>query len=331
MVERKIIFKCVIGSKLYGTNGPDSDTDHSGVFLPSTEDVLSLGNCPTEWSMNEKLSSGERNEAGDTDCKYYSIQRFMKLAMEGQPGQLELFFVPDDKVLIVEPEWIDIKRNMHLFLSKQGVAPFVGFATAQSYKAEMKGENLNYIRNIIDWAGNNYGLYRDRLSYYLDTRFSEPEPDNWYLKGTNIKMNVFVNESGADLVEVAGRNFDINVKLKDFLSSLKQLEQRYGTRSNAAAEKGQDCKSLSHALRLISEAKEFLSTGKITLPLPNADLIKLIKEGKHEIVNWGEKLTEEIDFIKQFAQPNSLLPDVPDHARVNVLCRKLLLEHLTDF
>lgn len=36
----KIVYITMYGSKLFGTDNPDSDTDYKGIFIPNRKDVL---------------------------------------------------------------------------------------------------------------------------------------------------------------------------------------------------------------------------------------------------------------------------------------------------
>lgn len=36
----KIVYITLFGSKLFGTDNPNSDTDYKGIFIPSKRDVL---------------------------------------------------------------------------------------------------------------------------------------------------------------------------------------------------------------------------------------------------------------------------------------------------
>src|SRR5690606_22420711 len=87
---------------------------------------------------------------GDVDCKFFYLPRFIQLAAQGQPGQLEMLFAPDEMVLEKTDEWLCIKENIDLFKSKKGITPFIGFALSQAHKAVIKGENLNLIRDLIE-------------------------------------------------------------------------------------------------------------------------------------------------------------------------------------
>ena len=333
MADRKIIVKIVTGSHLYGTSRPESDTDYQGIFLPSTNDLLGLQECPKEWSENVKLSEGERNTKDDVDCKYYSLKRFIQLAGEGQPGQLELLFAPQDKIVHAEPEWLDLVNNREAFLSKKAIAPFVGFATAQAIKASLKGETLNYIRSIIETAK---GLGLDK-SIKTIHEVTEKHYDGWMLRwGRNqILFKVKKASDGTNLIEVGGKAFNEGCQMKRFIESLEKLESKYGSRSRAAADNNYDFKSLMHAYRLMFEAQEFLRTGKISLPLQGTDPVlgdkiewlKKVRDGhvgdvEHTI------LLDELKEAVRAAEEASELPEEPNWKFLNQLCKSMQLTHL---
>lgn len=335
MADRKIICKIITGSRLYGTNRPDSDEDYTGVFLPSTKDLLGLQNCPTEWTENVKNSTGDRNEQGDVDCKYFSLQRFISLAASGQPGQLELLFAPESATLISTPEWKAILASRDLFLSRNGIAPFVGFALAQAHKATIKGDNLKAIRALIEWGdkltpheGNQpLGSYLYARCTPKEVCFIGPSIGDCHLPLFDMTFDMLENDHGYTTFRVAGRQFDPGTKAKTFINALKELEGKYGTRSEAALEKGFDYKSLMHAYRLLSQAREFLADGNITLPRPDAEFLKTIRAEAYKADYFAE-ITAKIDEIRQTVEPASKLAKAPNRGKLEELCQKILYRHL---
>jgi predicted nucleotidyltransferase len=331
MAERKIIFKCIIGSKLYGTDNPDSDQDFLGVFLPSTEDLLGVQSCPSEWTENKKVSSGDRNGKGDVDCKYYSLKRFFELAAAGQPGTRELFYVPSDKVIITTPEWEEIKRNSNLFLSKNGLSAFIGFAKAQMIKTDLKGANLTKIRNIL--SCQKICQERKILNTKIEEFLSAPDDNgevhfSFDLKQEKFKhLEDFHNNQTHFLIEVVGKKFNYGVSLKNVFQKLSSMEKTYGSRSEAAFQNSHDFKNLYHAYRLLSEIEEYLLTGVITLPRPDADFLKKIRTGEYN-VDYREELETRMKYIDSEIAPKSKLPEHPDHSKVNKLCQKILKDHI---
>lgn len=326
LVDRKVIFKCRVGSHLYGTSRPESDEDFYGVFLPSTQDLLSLKRGPDEdTSESLKFSSGPRNAAGDVDCKYFSLQKFISLAAEGQPGQLEMLFAPEHMVVYSSSEWKELVLNRHLFLSKKGISPFIGFALSQAHKAVIKGENLNLIRSLIEWSDDLSDVERRAP---LKSQFIQAIPTEVYC-GKQI-LPYYINAHGYAQVTIAGRDFDVGISIKSFINSLKVLESRYGTRTKAAAANGYDYKSLGHAVRLLGEAEEYLKRGSITLPRPNAEYLKTVLRGTIDdsSIDWFDFLNREIDYLKREVEPLCTHPEKPDWDKLNELCTKFLKRHI---
>lgn len=328
-MERKIIFKARVGSHLHGTNTPKSDEDFLGIFIPSTEDLLGLQNRPAEWTENKKLSTTARNQKGDVDCKYLALYEFFSQAAQGQSQALEMFFIPDEHVIISTPEWEKIKAHKHLFLSRKGILPIVGFALAQARKATMKGENLNRINTLIEILTIQE---KDSRNFKIKDYFIAQEPDpvepekpNAELHGVPVKY--FVNSHGYTMVRIAGLDFDVGIEFKQLRKKLELQEQKYGSRSRMAAAMNVDPKSATHAFRLVGEAEEFMQTGHITFPRPDKDFLLDVKTNNY----FGELDTDintRIDYIRKELEPNSPLPLMPDYSRINKLCQEMLKEHL---
>ncbi len=323
MKARKIIFESRVGSHLYGTNTPASDEDYRGVYLPSTEDLLGVQSAPGEWDASVKTSDGARNAAGDVDRKFYSIKKFIDLACQGQPGQLEMMFAPVNMVLLATPEWDAIQQCRNMFISKTGIKPFLGFATSQAHKAAIKGENLILIRELIKVLAD--AINRQSRVVVSDL-MSAPTDGKTVIDG-QVTVTHIRNDRGFTLIEVAGRQFDSGLLCKSLLESLKSMESRYGTRSDAAAAKGYDYKSLSHAVRLISEAEEFLLRGTLTFPRPDAAFLLQVKRGEIDR-DWFGFLFGEIERLEQDVLPQSQLTAQPNRSALNQLCIDILTRHV---
>jgi hypothetical protein len=82
-------------------------------------------------------------------------------------------------------------------------------------------------------------------------------------------------------------------------------------------------KALSHSLRIAEEVKELLETEFIKFPLKNANYIREIKEGKHNIEEVIDKVSDilsEVDILLL----KSKLPEEADKEKIE----KYLLEIL---
>lgn len=347
MTERKIICKIKIGSYLYGTNRPDSDLDFSGVFLPSTQDLLGLQACPGEMGESVKISEGPRNTKGDVDCKFYSLQKFINLAAQGQPGQLELLFAPLEMYEHVDasetltPTWQEMRNNYGWFLSKKSVLPFIGFALAQAHKTTIKGDNLNRLRAVAEWGSKLLPAEKQEpLSNWI---FSSGSADNMYRfrwpshrlsaypQMARFEFEVKENDKCYETFRIAGRQYDPGVKVKTFLKNIDDLIAQYGSRSEAAAAHGLDYKSLMHAYRLIGQAEELLTEGKISLPRPPKEIEFLKSVLNLELpkdFDWLGDITSRIDKIRTVLEPKSSLPIGPRWDKLGKLCQEILCKHI---
>lgn len=327
-VERKIIFETRVGSHLYGTNRPESDQDFMGIFMPSTADILGLQNPPSEWSANEKLSTGDRNTVGDTDRKYYSLRQFFCLLSEGQPGQLEMLF--SNRPNWITPsrpkadEWSKILKNRELFVSKGSIMPFIGFAKAQAYKATVKGDNLNLLRDMILHLSrhNRFSTLGEAL---LNGEVSALMYDN--TRGS-VKLKYVTSEGGVPSIEIAGREYEFTQQVRYVLQKLKKIEEKYGTRAEAAAEVGYDFKSLMHAYRLLFEAKMLLTEGELRFPLPSDTVafLKKIRAGEYE-ADYFDEIENMLTNLREIKEKSSL-PYKADHSKIESLCQEMMYEHL---
>jgi predicted nucleotidyltransferase len=115
--EPYIIFRCVIGSRAYGLEGPASDTDRRGFFLPPASLHWSLEGVP------ERLT-----DPVSQDC-YWELKPFLLLALEAAPNVLECLYTP--LVELATPLARDLLAMRCCFLSKLAYRSYKAQAAAQ--------------------------------------------------------------------------------------------------------------------------------------------------------------------------------------------------------
>jgi predicted nucleotidyltransferase len=316
--ERKIILEAKMGSHLFGTNGPKSDEDYIGVFLPSTDDMFTLDpRIVAEWDLSVKTSTGLRNTVGDVDRKFISIQEFMRLVLSGQSRETEMLFTPPEMIIQSTPEWQTILDNRNVFLSKLSSTSFLEFAKAQTVRSTLKGTNLNLIRDLIKLIESEPVT---RVRNFLETHKDNPVVQ---------RIQTTKSEKGGEIMAFVGKKWDVTISTKQLKSNLKKIESSYGSRSQKSAEDGFDYKSLHHAYRLMGQAKEFLTTGQIILPRPTAeaDFLKKVKFGEY-VSDYFKELDDLNDEIKDLLASTNLVPEQPDLEKAKKLCKALLYNHL---
>ena len=89
-------------------------------------------------------------------------------------------------------------------------------------------------------------------------------------------------------------------------------------RRELVAQFGYDCKFAMHALRLGVQGIEYLSTGRITLPIPEPELglLREVRRGEWDlprVLAWSDALEAQLTGLRE----TSPLPEEPDLAWVN--------------
>jgi len=119
------------------------------VYIPSARDILLQRVSPVVSESRIKVR-GEKNTSTDTDCDFFSLQRYLHLLAEGQTVALDMLFAPDWAML--EPPhalWHDIKTLAPRIMTK-GTTAMVRYCRQQANKYGVKG--LRVGRQGRHWA-----------------------------------------------------------------------------------------------------------------------------------------------------------------------------------
>jgi uncharacterized protein len=128
----RVIFRCVIGSRAFGLETSDSDTDRRGVYLPPADLHWSLQGVP------EQLENDMTQEA------YWEIRKFIVMALKANPNVLECLYTP--QVEFATPlgrELIDMRER---FLSKLVYQTFNGYVMSQFKKMQSDIRNQGQVK-----------------------------------------------------------------------------------------------------------------------------------------------------------------------------------------
>ena len=291
------IVKMVFGSHLYGLNHADSDTDYKGVVFPTAKQILLQ-----EADFHISKSTGaahEKNGAGDVDEEYFSLMKFLKLAMNGETVAIDMLHAPKSAIMTSNYFWHFIVDNRSRFYTKNMKA-YIGYVRRQAAKYGVKGSRLAAVEEVLNMA-------KQFESDTVETRvedFMSLWPKNEYVR-------VVESENGAGhqvFLEVCGRKFQTTLKMSVFIDNLQRVYDNYGERAKAAKEnKGVDWKAVSHALRAGYQAYHIYPDGGFSYPLPETDFLFDVKMGKldyvtevapvlEKLVDDVERLAEESDY-----------------------------------
>ena len=128
----RVILRCVIGSRAYGLDDHQSDTDYRGIFLPPAELHWSLYGVP------------EQIECYETQEHYWELQRFLVLALKANPNVLECLYTPlVEKTTPLADELLQMRS---VFLSRLVYQTYNGYVMSQFKKMQSDLRNQGEVK-----------------------------------------------------------------------------------------------------------------------------------------------------------------------------------------
>lgn len=106
------------GSRLYGTDTPESDFDYRGLVVPPFEYLVGL-------------SKFEHRIIREPDTVIYSLKRFFELLIMGDPVVYEILFAPESNIIERSDVGGIILRNRSLFACQQFARRIGGYAQSE--------------------------------------------------------------------------------------------------------------------------------------------------------------------------------------------------------
>jgi len=305
----KTIVELTFGSHLYGTATPESDLDIKAVYLPEARDIL-LQRVPAAVSVHREKAKGEKNTAEDTDFEAYSPAKFLSLLAEGQTVALDMLFAPNAMILgVPHPVWVEIKALAPRLFSRKTTA-FVGYCRQQARKYGVKGGRLTAVRAALE------GLLAIEETYGSNAKLEVAAAEVRALAAEHALLDVIeVPETTgymATYFDVAGKKAIFSASIKGARAIAEGLFNEFGDRTRAAeANQGVDWKAMSHAVRIARQAVEFLETGQVTLPRPEAAHLLAIKRGEVPYTAVGEEIEMLLEAVEA-AAGHCGLPEAPE-------------------
>ena len=322
-----IILECISGSRAYGLETPESDTDIKGVFLLPKMDFYGLDYVPQV--------SNETN-----DIVFYEFNRFMQLLSLNNPNILELLNTPKQSVIFKHNFLEDIKPE--LILSKLCQNTFGKFALSQIKKA--KGLNKKIVnpmkkerKNVLAFCYVNYNQNSFPLEKYLHHNqwlqqdcgltniahmkdvyglYHSKEINYAGIISNNDSNDIRLSSIPKDQKQQALMYFNKDgyskycKEYKEYWQWVKNRNQsRYeNTQSHG---KNYDAKNMMHTFRLLEMAIEIAQENQVNVERPNRDFLLKIKSGFYEYEELIKLAKQRQDDMEK-AFENSTLPESPN-------------------
>ena len=126
-LEQFIIYRCIVGSRAYGLDNDESDTDRRGFYLAPAD---------LQWSL---FGAPEQFEDNATQSCYWELHKFLTMALKANPNILECLYSPlVEKVTPLGEELVAARKG---FLSQMIFQTFNGYAMSQFKKIEQDIRN----------------------------------------------------------------------------------------------------------------------------------------------------------------------------------------------
>jgi len=225
-VPGTILLQAEVGSGVHGLAIQNTDDrDEMGICVEPYAMACGL-HAPFEQfcyrSAAERGGAGAPSEPGDLDLTIYSLRKWTRLALQGNPSILVLLFAPDFAVVQQSSAGEQLRKDLApLFASRQAGQRFLGYLIGQRQRllGERGQKNVNR-KALTDRYGydTKYAGHMVRLGYqgieFMETgRITLPMPATERRVVRSIRQGDY---SLNDVLSLAGR---LEVSLRDLLTT----------------------------------------------------------------------------------------------------------------
>lgn len=316
ITDDRAIYKTIGGSKLYGTDGPGSDTDYRTIIIPPLAiEFGALYKFEVEQDHPETVE-GEEKEDADT----YGLKKFVQLAAQCNPNIIEQIYVPEDKVISVSPAFRELLDNRDKFLTKRARWTFSGYAHNQ----------LDRIKRHKRWLLNppDHKPTREEFGLPATQKAMDKSTLN-ALRTMSAEQSTFLGLNDKAKAYLEKENKYFNAK-REWDSYEGWKRKRNPSRAALEAKYGYDTKHAMHLMRLLIMSKE-IAIGKGCIPdrtTIDADYLKAIRfHGLYDydtLIIESEKLKAEAEAA--YDLPSCTLPEQIDKMLINDMYIKSVLK-----
>lgn len=351
-VEERILLLGVVGSKAYGIDRPDSDTDLKGICIGKKEHYFGV-------DVFEQKDKGWTAEEGTgrftfiDDCPdtcVYEIRKYIRLAAQANPNIVEFLWLKEFLYRNEAGSYLVSMREE--FLSTKVKYSYSGFAYSQLKRIE---RHRGWLLNPPDHAPTleEFGLndmFRPLSKVEINTfleflyilvrdaiEFMEPAEDLYKLLVERIDYKSLLKQhslpipvreyaqaltrSSNDFMALLHATHEYRTAMSHWESYQQWKVNRNKSRAELEVKCGFDAKHASTALRLLMSGIEILKEGKVYVDRRgrDADLLLSIRAGDKSYSYVMEKATEYMEELER-AYKESKLPRQVNHKKVNDIC-----------
>ena len=262
--EQNLILRTLSGSRAHGLAREGSDTDTRGVCIPPARFLIGL-------------SEFEQHESEGGDHVTYSLTKFVRLALQGNPNILESLFTHEADILFIDEAGRQLVDARDCFLSRQVGRRFMGYAHDQLRRMERHHRWL------------------------VAPPTSQPDPCAYGATETR----------GRHRLADTDQQKAYDAALKHWRHYQTWRKERNPARASLEEKYGYDTKHAMHLIRLLKMGEEVLSQATLIVRRPDAEWLLGVRDGAlsyEALLQLAGEMTSSID-SKLEASP---LPDEPN-------------------
>ena len=107
--------------------------------------------------------SDARSQAGDLDLTVYSLRKYLRLALKGNPSQLLLLFVPEDRCVVYTELGKHLQELAPALVSRKAGEHYLGYLESQKQRL-LRERGTAKVPNRED-GGRKYAMHMVRLGF----------------------------------------------------------------------------------------------------------------------------------------------------------------------
>lgn len=354
----RLIMLAVYGSHAYGMATETSDIDYRGVCIPPVEYLYGL-------KKFEQKDSGWNNVSKEfhfleDDTVVYSIQKFVKLAIDNNPNIIEMLYL-DDYTILTDVGRI-LVENRDLFLSKKARWTYAGYAHSQIKRVERHRrwlldpptrkpepedfgltDKTRLKKHEVDaFLVFVYQLVKERFEYIEslnvlseELRKAIQEADlrhaivDHQLPEEAIEYARDMTGASENFIELLQKEHQYQAALKKWKAYQSWKKNRNPKRAALEAKCGYDAKHAAQCIRLMRIGAEILEYGTIYVnrrKRGDADYLLEIKNGNvpyEEVVAEAEAIEKSMDRLYK----ESTLQKTANINKIHELLLEILEQH----
>lgn len=231
IAEPNIVMRVEVGSTVHGCSIDGSDDiDHMGVCIEPPHYVVGLGKFE-QWiyrdalerqrveialhpELAHTLTGQPKSMPGDLDLIVYSLRKWCRMALKGNPTVLMLLYSP--KIISSLPIGEELRKNAPAFVSKRVGRAFIGYMRQQRGKllGERGGKDVNRPELVEKFGFDTKFAYHMLRLGYQGLEFMTTGAIELPMPVVVRDRMIAVRQGKFTLAEVEEESFDLEAKLE---------------------------------------------------------------------------------------------------------------------